>query len=263
MIPPNRLPTNRIDVIRFVTIIVLAVYACGSNLAGQLVANDLFVVTEVYQGEQPEPVEIHEIAMVEGVFYDFPSKDDQPWTLFDLPQSRVVLLDRKRKQRTSISTEDLIRITAQADAAVTDPDMRRRFGMDGVVEQGSAGELHLTYDQTRYQVHAATPERSEWALQYGQFVDWACRLNIARPRGVPPFARMRLNEAMTRQGVYPQRIEVEMGRKIGVDPTPVIVRLSSRTTLSSTINPETRKRIQEAHSMRVLFAEIPWDEYEY
>lgn len=231
--------------------------------SGPIVANELYVRTQVYQGQQSEPVEVHEIALVDGVFYDFPSNPDQPWTVFDLPQSRVVLLDRKHQQRTSLSTEDLIGITAQADAAVTDPAARRRFGMDTEVQQGGSGEILLTYDQTRYQVETAEPEESEWAIQYGQFVDWACRLNIARPRGVPPFARMQLNEVMTRQGVYPQRVVVEMTRHVGAKPTPVLVRLNSHTAFSSTINPETRKRIEEARSMRVLFAEIPWDEYEH
>lgn len=263
MISPNRLLTINFVAIRFVAIVVAVTVANESIRPAEMLADDFLVQTQVYQGSQPEPVEVHEIALIDGVFYDFPSNDDQPWILFDLPQSRIVLLDRKHRQRTSISTENLIRISAQADAAVTDPATRRRFGMDAVVRQDESGEFHLTYDQTQYRVQTVAPERSEWAILYAQFVDWACRLNIARPRGVPPFARMRLNEAMTRQGVYPQRIEVEMTRHVGVDLTPVVVRLNSQTTLSSTITPETRKRIQEARSMRVLFTEIPWNEYEH
>lgn len=226
-------------------------------------ARTLFAVTKIYQGQQPQPVEIHEIAMVDGVVYDFPADRDQPWTVFDLPQSQVVLLDRKHQQRTSISTEELIRLTAQADSAITDPIQRSRFGMDAEVQVLDENRFELSYDQTHYRVQASSPSQPTWAIQYSQFVDWACRLNIARPRGVPPFARMRINEVVSRAGLFPQRIDVEMTRSIGEDATAVLVRLNSQTTLSPEIGRQTQSRIDETHSMRVLFKEIPWDEYEH
>lgn len=266
------IPFARFTLLNVLLGLAIQSITAGPVLAQQVVAashvetgpsSTLFIVTEIFQGQLPQPVETHEIAFVDGVFYDFPSDAEQPWTIFDLPQSKVVLIDRKHRQRVSVSTEDLIRLTAQADSTITDPVQRMRFGMDAEVQITGGNQFELTYDQTQYRVSASIPSEPKWAIQYGQFVDWACRLNIARPRGVPPFARMRINDTVAKQGLYPEHIEVELKRRIGEDANTVLVKLRSQTRLSSQINDQTRKRIDDTHSMRVLFKEIPWDEYEH
>lgn len=236
-------------------------------------ASDLFIVTQIFQGDQTDPIEVHRIAFKDGVFYDFPSQPEQPWTIFDLPKSRVILLDRKRQQQTSLSTEDLLRLTVQSDTKITDPEQRQRFGMDAEVRpqlnphsansQSSRGQrFELSYDRTRYEVIAEKPAEPAWAYQYGQFVDWACRLNIARPQGVPPFARMRLNQAMVDQALYGRQINVELSRVVGSDSTPVTIRLRSETSLSSEISDSIADQIKQAQSLQVLFNAVPWDQYE-
>ncbi|SMP39649.1 hypothetical protein SAMN06265222_101336 [Neorhodopirellula lusitana] len=220
------------------------------------------VVTEVFQGGESAPVETHRIAFQDGIFYDFPSGDQRAWTMFDLPNSQVVLLNRHTQKQATASTESLIRVSAQAEASITDPQHRERLGMDATINPTSATGYEMTYKGTRYQVTASAPMDPEYAIQYGRFVDWACRLNISRPSGVPPFARMRLNAVMTQRQLLPDRIDVEMQRWVGEDSTPVTIRLNSRTVLVPEISDKIQKQIGEARKMRVTYQAIPWDQFE-
>ncbi len=220
------------------------------------------VVTEVFQGDAKRPAETHHIAFQNGIYYDFPTAEGQPWTIFDLPQSRVILLNREQQQRTSIPTEDLVRLTARAQSEITDAEQRARFGMDAQPTQSSDTQFSLRYDNTEYHINGMRTADADVAAQYGRFVDWVCRLNIARPRGVPPFARMKLNALMTGQSVLPRETTVTITRYLGADRTAATIRLRSMTFLSDEIDDSLTAQIHSAQSMRVVFKEIPWDQYE-
>ncbi|MCM2371291.1 hypothetical protein [Aporhodopirellula aestuarii] len=220
-------------------------------------------VTHVFQGDEPQPAETHHVVFSNGIYYDFPSDPKQPWTIFDLPRSSVVLLDRERQMRTSVATEDLIRLSARAESEVTDPADRTRFGMDAQPTRVSENEFDVAYAETHYRVTAIRPDSPSVAAEYGRFVDWVCRLNVARPRGVPPFARMKLNAIMTDHHVMPRETVVTLTRHIGVDRTPAKIRLRSTTTIHDQITASINKQIKDTQSMRVLFQEIPWDQYEH
>lgn len=218
------------------------------------------VLTEVYQGDAKRPTETHRIAFQNGIYYDFPTNAGEPWTIFDLPQSRVIVLNREAQQRSSVPTEDLVRLTAQAETGVTDAAQRARFGMDAQPIQTSETQFSLQYEDTQYHIAGVQMNDPDVAAQYGRFVDWACRLNIARPRGVPPFARMKLNELMTRQGVLPHETSVTLTRHIGVERASATIRLRSMTALHHEIDESLAAQIQDAQTMRVVFEEVPWDQ---
>lgn len=226
-------------------------------------AADWMVVTEIFQGDDATPVEAHEIALRGGVYYDFPTAPDQPWTIFDLPRSRIILLDRQRELRTSVPIEDLIHLAARAEAEVTDAVHRKRFGMDAVPTQTGDLRFALEYEGTQYEVTGRRFDDTAIAIQYGRFVDWACRLNIARPRGVPPFARIKLNELMIRNNALPKRTLVTLTRRIGSEGVPAKIRLRSATSVPAEISAGLADRIKDAQTMRVVFQDIPWDQYEH
>ena len=221
------------------------------------------VVTNVFQGSEKTPAETHAIVYQNGVYYDFPADENQPWTIFDLPRDQVILLDIKHRQRTSLPSDDLIRLTARAQAEITAPDQRGRFGMDAEATQSNELQFAVTYADTQYQVTGVRPTDPDIAAQYGQFVDWVCRLNIARPRGVPPFARMKLNALMTSRNVMPQETSVILTRHLGENRTPATIRLRSTTMLEQKINDRLLGQIQDAQTMRVVFQVVPWSEFEH
>lgn len=221
------------------------------------------VVTDVFQGEQKTAVETHKIAFRNGVYYDFPTRPQQPWTIFDLPAGRVILLNRAAQTRTSVPTENLIQLAARAESEITDLAQRARYAMDATASQ--TGHLRFTVAHTaiHYDVQAMPVSDAAIAVQYGRFVDWVCRLNIARPRGVPPFARMKLNALMTSHRVIPKETSVTLTRHLGSERIPATIRLRSTTTIHPDIETELDSQIEEAQSMQVVFQEIPWDQFEY
>lgn len=216
-------------------------------------------LTEVFQGDAKHPAETHQIAFQNGIYYDFPTAEGQPWTIFDLPQSRVILLDRERQQRTSIPTDDLVRLTARAQSEITDAEQRARFGMDAQPIQSGETQFSLRYDDTEYHITGVRADDTDVAAQYGRFVDWVCRLNIARPKGVPPFARMKLNALMTQQNVLPRETTVTITRHLGTDRTAATIRLRSLTSVHGEIDDSLAAQIHDAKSMRVVFKEVSWD----
>ncbi len=246
-----------------IMIVTSATADAQNTLVSTSAARHWVVLTEVFQGDAAQPDETHQIVFQNGIYYDFPAADGQPWTIFDLPQSRVVLLDREHQQRTSIPTEDLVRLTARAETEVTNAEQRARFGMDAQPSQVSATQFGLHYDDTEYRIIGVRAPDPEVAVQYGRFVDWVCRLNIARPRGVPPFARMKLNELMTAQKVMPRETSVTLTRYVGADRTAATIRLRSVTSLRSEIDASLAAQIQDAQSMRVVYQEVQWDRYEH
>ncbi|WP_201767220.1 hypothetical protein [Rhodopirellula sallentina] len=220
-------------------------------------------ITHIYQGDHPAPVDTHHVVYENGSYYDFSNDESQPWTIFDLQASRVILLDRKRQLRTSVPTKDLIQLAARAEAEITDPTDRDRYGMDAVPSRTNEGQFSVSYADTVYRVTGIRPDVPALAVEYGRFVDWACRLNVARPRGVPPFARMKLNAVMTSAKMLPVETAVTLTRHIGADRTPAKIRLRSTTTIDRQLTDAMTQRINDAKSMRVLFQEIPWDQYEH
>lgn len=226
-------------------------------------ASQWMVVTQIFQGDQHEPSETHHIAFQNGIYYDFPSDLNQVCTVFDLPRSRIVLLDRKRQLQTSVLTEDLIHLAARAEAEVIDATHRQRFGMDAQPTQTGELRFALSYTDTQYDVFGERSPETAMAVQYGRFVDWVCRLNIARPRGVPPFARIKLNALMTGRNVLPRETHVTMTRYVGTERIPATIRLRSTTVVSSEIEEGVIAQIKDAQTMRVVFPDVPWDEYEH
>lgn len=220
-------------------------------------------VSHIYQGDDPNPVETHHVVFKNGIYYDFPADDQQPWTIFDLNASRVILLDRQRQIRTSVPTDDLVQLAARAEAEITDPVDRQRYGMDAVPTRSGELQFDVAYADTRYRVTGTRPGAPKLAAEYGRFVDWACRLNVARPRGVPPFARMKLNAVMTRQNVLPKETAVTLTRHIGAERIPAQIRLRSTTVIQDDLTASINKQVKDAQSMRVIFQEIPWDQYEH
>ncbi len=221
------------------------------------------VTTRVFQGSETTPAETHAIAYQNGVYYDFPADENQPWTIFDLPRDQVVLLDREHRQRTSLTTEQLMQLTAHAQTGITDAQQRERFGMDAEATQTNDLQFAVQYTDTQYQVTGVRPAHADITAQYGRFVDWVCRLNIARPRGVPPFARMKLNALMTSQNVIPKETSVTLTRYLGTNRTPATIRLKSTTMLEREIEDRLMGQIQDAQTMRVVFQEVPWEQYEH
>lgn len=168
------------------------------------------VTTKIFVGDQVEAVSEHQILFDQGLVYDVPRINRRFITLFDPAQKRVTLLDRETQVQTSIGTEDLVKITAQARAAVTTPLQRQKLGIEAKVESIKGTGYRVKFANLEYRTTTQKPDDPVVAADYAMFVDLASRLNLVRRLGPPPFGRMTLHQRLAAQGELPLELTLTL-----------------------------------------------------
>ncbi|WP_442505905.1 hypothetical protein SH528x_004720 [Novipirellula sp. SH528] len=215
-------------------------------------AVDFRVTTEIFENSKPEPSAKHLILFAGNLAYDVAEIPDRYVTVYDSDRNRVILLDRNAKTRTTISTEDLVRITAQARTAAGNRDQQEqeRLGILAAPEL-EADKYSISYGDARYQTKVESPSDAGMAVRYGQFVDLASRLNLVHRRGLPPFARMTLSQRIATDGKIPKETTLTIRRGVNTD------RFRSQHAFISTLSEADRKQIDEIGGMLALYHEVP------
>lgn len=162
------------------------------------------VTTKIFAGDQRDPASEHQILFDQGLVYDVPVVNPRFITVFDPAQKRVTLLDRDTQVQTSVSTDDLVKITAQARASVKDDEQKKKLGMEATVQTSDqrAG-YSIKFANLEYHATTQKPDDPKIASDYAVFVDLASRLNLVRRLGPPPFGRMTLHQELASRGELP------------------------------------------------------------
>nr|WP_236696194.1 hypothetical protein [Rhodopirellula islandica] len=219
------------------------------------------LTTKIYFAGERNPNSVHQNIFHDGVIYSVSESDPRFLTVFDLNQSVIVLLDQQTKTRCSVSMDVLTQLTARADATVTDPKRRERLGMNARVRSLGNHRYQMTYPGVRYEVEGVVPPSPAMAVANAQLVDWACRLNIARPRGLPPFGRMRLNDELWKQSLIGVKTNLTIDRN-GADGEPVMkANLNIESTWSEGIDDAAQRQIDQAMGHRVVYKQVNWNEF--
>lgn len=171
------------------------------------------VEIEIFEGTQAKPQSQHLLLFDSGVIYDLPIGVGTTVTVFDPSRTRVMLLHKTQRVRTSISTESLIQISAQARAAAIDAGAEKSLGLNArVTPTGSAGDYSIEFGDTKYSVKSQPTLSEGVSAEFAAFTMWACRLNLARQVGSPPFARMTMAEFLAAEKVLPRQIALDVRR---------------------------------------------------
>ncbi|ELP34786.1 hypothetical protein [Rhodopirellula baltica] len=222
---------------------------------------DFTLTTKIYFAGERKPNTVHKNIFAEGVIYSVSESDPRFLTVFDLNQSMIVLLDQQTKTRCSVSMDELTRLTARADASVTDPMRRERLGMNARVRLIGPQQYEMTYPGVRYEVEGVAPPSPAMAIANAQLVDWACRLNIARPRGLPPFGRMRLNDELWKQSLIGVKTKLSIDRN-GADGEPVMkANLNIESDWSEGLDDDAERQIDQVRGYRVVYKQVNWSEF--
>ncbi|MEM9367094.1 MAG: hypothetical protein AAGD07_13955 [Planctomycetota bacterium] len=123
-------------------------------------------------------------------------------TVLDLARNEMVLLDPPNRRLGRIGLDRLVASTAQARASEQDASKRSRLGMDANPQPEPSGDFQIAYPGVHYHAVTTRAPDAEQARRLGRYVDGICRLNFIQELGPPPFARIRLNEAIARQGRF-------------------------------------------------------------
>lgn len=214
------------------------------------------VEIEIFEGTQPKPQSQHLLLFDSGVIYDLPIGVGTTATMFDPSRSKVMLLHKTQRVRTSISTDSLIQVSAQARAAAIDAGAEESLGLNArVAAKEVAGEYAIEFGDTKYTVKSQKTLADGVAAEFAAFTVWACRLNLARQVGSPPFARMTMAEFLAAEEVLPRQISLEVRRG-----------LKTRTYRAEhlyvgRLSEPDRKKIADVGQMIASYEEVQFSEF--
>ncbi len=230
-------------------------------LAAQFVAQAAPVATfrmvaKIYGVDPVEPLAENLTLFDSGVAYDVPQGETRFVTVYDPAQQRVTLLDRSTQVQTMISSDDLVRIVAQARATITGPSDQAKHGLLAQVQsEPSVGRYQIEFGNFEYVATTQTAQQPEAAADYGRFVDLAARLNLVRRLGPPPFGRMTLNDRLTRDN----RLPLELTRTI-TRGTDIEVHRKTHQLIEELTDSD-REQINQIQSMMTLYRQVPLAEF--
>ncbi|HEX4148042.1 MAG TPA: hypothetical protein VHY20_03600, partial [Pirellulales bacterium] len=123
----------------------------------------------------------------------------------------------------------------------------------------ASGELVLSGEWLKYKVKTAPPKLEEMAERYVRYSNWQVKLNtLIRPGSLPPFARLKLNEALARHGRVPSEVELT---RYAQEPKNRQVTIKAEHHFFAGIGRREQKQIEEANRALVLFPSVELSEY--
>ncbi|MGI9471259.1 MAG: hypothetical protein ACR2NZ_07000 [Rubripirellula sp.] len=213
------------------------------------------VTTKIFVGAELDAASEHLILFDEGLVYDLPQIETRFVTVYDPARKQVTLMDRQEQVQTTISTEDLVKVTAQARAAAMTPAQREQLGIEARVAL-SQRVVGYTIQFANMEYHTTTqkPNDPAMAADYAMFADLASRLNLIRRIGPPPFGRMTLN----------QRIAAE--REVPLETVLTLRRGEQKEDYRSThelaeLNQNDLDKIKEARGMLLLYRHVDLEDF--
>jgi hypothetical protein len=163
--------------------------------------------TDVFVAAEKEPVQQSLTVFTGTLVYDFLLGQSQEITIYDVERGTIDLLDKKRKLRATILTDDLLQITALYKTRKAESDLFK-FCTEPVFEKTLAdNSLTLGSSQFKYRVTCVAPRWAGAEQRYCVFADLSAQLNAIRPGNLPPFPRMELNKALAAHQMLPEEIE--------------------------------------------------------
>ena len=216
------------------------------------------VTTKIFEGSKLDAAAEHVILFQEGLVYDFPQIEPRYVTVYDPAQNRVTLLDRETQVQTTLRTEDLVTVTAQARAAARTPEQQEQLGLLAKVERSSrVSGYTVRFGNIEYHVTTQRPIDPSVASDFARFADLAARLNIVRRLGPPPFGRMTLNQHIAALSELPLETTLTLHR----GDTFQEYRSTHQLQELGDVSAEDRKLIEEARGMLSVYRQVDPKEF--
>ena len=191
-------------------------------------ADDFRIETKVFVGKDKSAVSQTTTLFKAGYVYDYLSSPANPEqvAVLDKHHGRFILLDRTRKLKTEIKSEDVLAFARQCQIFAgkssnaflkfaADPEFDTDFSADG--------ELTLSSQYINYKLQTEPANTPEAAQQYREFSDWYARFNaMSNPESTPPFPRLIVNEELANRGLVPTEVQLtisgpgKLGRTVNI-----------------------------------------------
>jgi hypothetical protein len=226
-------------------------------------AVDFCVENRVYSGDQKEAISQSLTIFYEDSVYDF-LQEPAETVVFDKAAARFTILDGTRQIRTELTTALLDSFMRKLrERAAKNQDPLARFFADPVFEElydAFRGELKLQSPWVNYRVMVAAADSPAVAAQYREFSDRSAELNaILNPGSRPPFARLKLNDALSSHECVPR--EVILAITSSNDQNRAAEKVRSVHSFSSTLTPAQMQRIELARQAMAKYKLMGFDQY--
>ena len=226
-------------------------------------AVDFRVENRVYSGDNKEPVSLSCTVFHKAVVYDF-LQNPAETIIFDKAAGRFVILDDVRRIRTGLTTTEVDNFTQKMkDRAGKRQDPLVRFLAEPVFDErfdATRRELTLGSDLVNYKVIVTSAENPAVAAEYREFSDWYARLNaVLIPGARPPFARLKLNEAIASREAIGREVTLSITALKDGKRQPATAR--SEHYLDFSLTPADMERIQNAKQAMISYKLVSYDQY--
>ena len=210
---------SRLSIRARVISIAAAAIALTTSVTSQIGvrAAEFRIKTQIFVGEEEEPVSQTTTLFRNGAVYDFLAKPEQTAvfrkSVGDKP-GRFILLNTAHGIQTEISTQKVAGAMSKLrDWAGRQTDPFLQFAANPRFEESfeaEKGKLLLASHLENYTVITTPTAHPDAVAEYREFLKWYTQLNTLLSAGPPPDPRLRLNDALARRNVIP--LEVELTR---------------------------------------------------
>lgn len=225
-------------------------------------ADEFRMETDIFVGNQKDPIAENVTLFTDGLVYDFPLMGPEEITVFDPSRGRFVLLDCRRKVKTTLTTQDLVAFTSALKAHAAETEGVFAFAANPRFQQKrdpATDWLTLSGSLMTYRARGMSPGSEAAVSTYRSFADWYARLNATRPGSLPPFARLELNKAIAKEGWIPKEVELMVTPRTRVVGRKLVIR--SHHVTNWQLSPKDRERIDKAASQMISFQAVGFRDY--
>lgn len=181
--------------------------------------------------------------------------------IYDTGLKRFVLMDTARKVRTEVADTDLLKILVALQGSHF-VDETNEFLFRPEFEESydqATGQVELRSPRLTYRMKGSRPAQDMALHKYFEFIDQFARLNATDPRRMPPFARLKLNQAIKKYGVIAE--EVEMCLAPDAEGEKPEIRIRSKHVAMWKLSAQDQERIESARRYWMEFEEVGLKEY--
>lgn len=251
---------------KYALIISAMVLFVGSALAQEKSNHpiELRVDTSLFVANNATPVSHNETLFSSGIVYDFSKTNEKDSateiTVYDSRKKSFTLLDEKRKVKFSISQSRLVQLTEALRTQITQDPKLKIFATAEYTEtsDNASGWTSVDGGLVGYRFKGKTPQDSRVVDSYCDFLDQYTLLAAIDPLRMPPFPRLRLNEAIRKQRVIPGEI------RLNIKPMPPMKKaasMKSKHTFVERLSASDKSRIEAVQTKIEQFKPVTLSNY--
>lgn len=192
--------------------IFLSLLVVVAGFAGGAFADEFRVENSIYRDGQKTPIHATLTLFPKGgVVYDFSFGADgeqiEQATVYDFPRHRFMLVDYAAGVKLEINETEVLEVLGQLLAKVESNESLLKEAANPEFETAHGdGIFRFNGKFLKYEIHTFSPSMKRAPRDYQRFADWSARLTTLQPHGLPPNARIKINDALASEQLLPKEV---------------------------------------------------------